>query len=250
MWACAYEQAIQEEQKIMKNGIIHDYYDSQRLKLLKDFDKTWKKHGRKILVRCYGDILSDTIINESRQEFEILISELPYIGGKKNPWTKVLIQCAGFLAVYKVLKAHGKTVEEAGRIAYELVEAQLLSYPKLLRRLIGWWSFTRYALNKLRKQSATSQKRLYPGDWVLCFVQGDGKEFDYGMDITECAISKFFHAQGADELTPFACLTDFATSKALGWGLVRTMTIAEGAEKCDFRFKRGRETQQGWSPSS
>ena len=234
----------------MKNEVMDDYYTSQKSKLLKDFDKTVRKYGRKILVRHYGDALADTILKEGRQEFEVLIPELPYIGGKKNPWTNILIQCTGFLALYRVLEAHGKTVEEAGRMAYELAEAQLLSYPKLLRRLIGRWSFTRYKLNKLRRQAAASQKRLYPEDWVLSFVQGDGKEFDYGMDITECAICKFFHAQGADELTPFGCLTDFAMSKALGLGLVRTMTIAEGAEKCDFRFKRGRETQQGWSPSS
>jgi hypothetical protein len=62
------------------------------------------------------------------------------------------------------------------------------------------------------------------------------------MDTTECAICKFFHAQGADELTPYMCLTEFAVSKALNMGLVRTTTIAEGGEKCDPRYKRGRET--------
>jgi hypothetical protein len=40
------------------------------------------------------------------------------------------------------------------------------------------------------------------------------------------------------------CLTDFAVSKALGMGLIRTTTIAEGGVKCDFRYKRGRETMQ------
>jgi hypothetical protein len=29
---------------------------------------------------------------------------------------------------------------------------------------------------------------------------------------------------------------------------VRTMTLAEGAAKCDFRYKRGREVTQGWPP--
>lgn len=229
----------------MNNQVVDNYYTSQKSKLLKDFDKAVRKYGRKILVRYYGDDLADTVLKEGRQEYEALIPKLPYIGGKKNPWTTTFIQCTGFLALYKVLKTHGKTAEEAGKIAYEMVERQMRSYPKLLRRLMGRWSFTKYALNKLRKQAEGSQKRLYPGDWVLSFVQGDDKEFDYGIDITECAICKFFHAQGADKLTPFLCLTDFAMSKALGMGLVRTMTIAEGAEKCDFRYKRGRKTKQG-----
>jgi hypothetical protein len=29
----------------------------------------------------------------------------------------------------------------------------------------------------------------------------------------------------------------------LGWGLTRTVTLAEGAERCDFRFKKGGETK-------
>ena len=36
---------------------------------------------------------------------------------------------------------------------------------------------------------------------------------------------------------------DILYSKALGWGLKRTTTLAEGAERCDFRFKKGGETQ-------
>jgi hypothetical protein len=96
----------------------------------------------------------------------------------------------------------------------------------------------------MERGATESQKRLYPENSLWRFVQGEGKEFDFGMDMTECAICKFFHAQGADELTPYMCLTDFAVSKALGMGLIRTTTLAEGGVKCDFRYKRGRETMQ------
>jgi hypothetical protein len=64
--------------------------------------------------------------------------------------------------------------------------------------------------------------------------------------MTECAICNFFHIQGADELTPYMCQLDFAVSKALGLGLSRTTTIPESGEKCDFRYKQGRETKHGW----
>jgi len=37
--------------------------------------------------------------------------------------------------------------------------------------------------------------------------------------------------------------TDILSSELLGWGLKRTMTLAEGAERCDFRFKKGGETR-------
>jgi hypothetical protein len=231
----------------MKKQMVDDYYTSRKAKLLKDFDKAAKRL-RKILVSYYGDDLTDTIARETRQEYEALIPELPYIGGKKNLLTRNLIGSAQALALYRVLKRHGKTVEEAGKIIYEAVEAQIGAYPRLLLCLLGKLRFTKFVVKKLRKLAAESQKRRYPGDWVCTFVEGDGEEFDFGIDYTECGICKFYHAQGADEFTPFLCLTDFPLSKAFGSGLARTMTIAEGCDKCDFRWKRGREVKQGWPP--
>lgn len=38
------------------------------------------------------------------------------------------------------------------------------------------------------------------------------------------------------------CMFDKAGSDLLGWGLTRTMTIANGNEKCDFRFKKHGKT--------
>lgn len=79
-------------------------------------------------------------------------------------------------------------------------------------------------------------------------VEGDGQTFDWGADYIECGIVKFIHSQGADELTPWLCRVDYATFGALGIGFKRTMTLAEGYEKCDFRFKKGFETPSGWPP--
>jgi hypothetical protein len=228
--------------RVMTGRAFDGYYTDQKSKLLSDFSKFFGKYGRRVLVSHYGKDLADTIVKETHNEYEELIPKLPYVGGKKNNLTKSLIQSAWALALFRALKVHGKTAEETGRMLYEMVEMQLRSYPKLLRYLVGRWYFTRYNYKKMKQQAAESQKRLYPEDWVWSFVQGDGKEFDWGIDNTECGACKFFHAQGADELTPYMCLLDFAMSKELGMGLVRTMTVAEGGEKCDFRYKRGRET--------
>ena len=53
---------------------------------------------------------------------------------------------------------------------------------------------------------------------------------------------KFLRAQGAMKLAPYVCAVDKIASEMLGWGLTRTMTLAEGCEKCDFRFKKGGRT--------
>ena len=79
-------------------------------------------------------------------------------------------------------------------------------------------------------------------------VVGDGQAFNFGINYTECAIVKFMEAQNAKELTPYLCNTDYVGSKAMGTGLRRTMTLAWGCEKCDFRYIKGGETQDVWPP--
>jgi len=100
-------------------------------------------------------------------------------------------------------------------------------------------------LDRRRRRAERSQERGYPEDYVYEFVAGDGSEFDYGYDFSECAAQKFYQAQRADEFTPFYCYLDFPTSTM---GLRRTLTLSEGYAKCNHRFKEGRESEQAWPP--
>ncbi|MGZ7135813.1 MAG: L-2-amino-thiazoline-4-carboxylic acid hydrolase, partial [Methanobacterium sp.] len=68
-------------------------------------------------------------------------------------------------------------------------------------------------------------------------------DFDYGLDFTECGIQKFFHKYDADEFTPYLCAMDIIMSDIANAGLHRTETLAEGGNKCNFRYKKGRETK-------
>ena len=98
------------------------------------------------------------------------------------------------------------------------------------------------------KDAARSQLRYYAEDYVYKVIQGDGVEFDYGYDFIECATCKFYHSHGADDFTRFFCYLDYPKSEILGLGLTRTGTLAEGANKCDHRFKKGRKTEHRWPP--
>lgn len=231
-------------ENIMENQIKTDFYISRKSKLLRDFDKYMKKFMRKVLLSYFDEDDVNNIIEKTRKEYESLIPKLPYIG-KRNPFMVNLVQSAWCLALYRVLKTYGKTMEEVGKILYEATEEKFSSYPGWLLKFAGAWMF---AENRVKKLAERAQKREYPGDWVWSYVEGDGVEFDFGVDFIECGVCKFFKKQGAEEFVPYLCLLDFPGSKASGSGLARTMTIAEGGEKCDFRFKRGREVKQGWPP--
>lgn len=210
-------------------------------------------HGtEKVLVARFGKDRATGLVRDIRQEYETLAPEMPYIGGEENIFTEWLIYGVYYLAVYRVLKTEGQTVEQVGKVIYDTFRA-MADYPKWLLRLVGSLKYNKKYVSQLKEEIAETQERRYPGDWVAMFIEGNGEEFDYGLDITECGIYKFYHAQGADELTPYLCLSDCVVSEAFDRGLVRYKTLAEGAEVCDFRYKKGRKTfvnplRDGWPP--
>jgi len=206
----------------------------------------------KALVARFGGDRANKLIRDIRQEFEALAPEMPDIGGKDNMFTEWLVYGVYYLAVYQVLKAEGQTVEEVGEVIYDTFKV-MADYPKWFLRLVGSLKYSEKYVSQLKEAVEKTQERRYPGDWVATFIEGNGEEFDYGIDITECGICKFYCAQGADELAPYLCLSDHVVSDAFERGLVRYKTLAEGAEVCDFRYKKGRETfvsplREGWPP--
>jgi hypothetical protein len=218
------------------SDILDDHFEGTEKALVIRFDKD----------RASG------LMRDIRQEYEALAPEMPYIGGEENMFTEWLIYGVYYLAVYRVLKAGGLGVEEAGRVIFDTFQA-MADHPKWLLRLVGSLKYNERYVSRLKEAAATTQERRYPGDWVAAFIEGDGEEFDYGLDITECGICKFYRAQGAAELAPYLCLSDYVASEAFDRGLVRYKTLAEGAEVCDFRYKEGRETcvnplREGWPP--
>jgi len=229
-----------------------NYYMSRKSELLKSHYKGTEAL-EKILKTHFAEKQTNTILTEARQGFEIIIPKLPYIGGDKNFNTRNLLMASSCLVIYRVLKNHGKSVEEIGKIIYEMTEA-LFDYPKFILHFIGRLKYGKEYEKKIKEWATESQKCQYPGDWVATFIKGDRKEFDYGFDMTECGILKFFHAQGADEIVPYICVSmDGIFSEAFNRGLVRTTTLAEGYDQCDFRYKMGRDTlllplKDGWPP--
>jgi hypothetical protein len=216
-------------------------YVSRRSQLLKDFDRSVSRVKR-VLIARYGEEEANTLIEESRQEYEDLIPQIPYIGDR-NPMLIFLLPASRYLAIYRTFQKHGRSVEEAGRLVYEIGEAELKAIPGWVRCVIGVLWFSPWFAKRLQKRAISSQEHKYPGGYVLAYVEGDGLDFDYGIDYIECASCKFLDEQDASELALYVCAVDKVASEMLGWGLCRTITLAEGGEKCDFRFKKGGKTR-------
>ena len=204
-----------------------------------------------VLARRYGETQAKRLAEKIKHELQSALAQLPYIGTpEENKWADNMPSAALALAAYRALVPDYATLEEVGQLLYETLQLDLSGATALVMRA----TYNEGAIiEKLKALAARSQRRQYPGDWVMTFVEGDGKDFSYGVDVTECAIQKYLRAQGAPELTRYLCLTDLVSSETMGRGLVRYKTLAEGCAVCDFRYKRGRPSylcplRDGWPP--
>ena len=219
-----------------------EYYISRKTEILTQFD-THAKVWRPFLTASYDDKFAETVLKDAREQYEALIPEIPYIGGDVNPMTRHLVRSTTSLVLFKVMKARGKTAVDVGKVIYDaVVEAVIQLPPSPAKELSGEY------IAEEKHKAQKSQEQHYLEDWVWEFVEGNGVEFDYGHNFLECGTQKLYHSFGADEFLPFYCYLDFVTHRTPGWGFSRSMTLAEGCEKCDFRYKKGGETKKGWPP--
>lgn len=214
-------------------------------KLLVDYDRMVRAVRMRLLDHYNSKLVWGTFA-EARQRFAALISQIPDIG-QRNVWQFNLDTSAMALALYSTLKAWGFTLPEAAQITRDSFEAYLQSFPRLLRLAYRWYYFSPLYQHRLRQGAVESQLRRYPGDWVFTYIERNDNAFDAGIDITECAIIKFYQAHKAAEFVPYLCELDHAMGKLFGLGLTRQGTLAEGASLCDCRWKRGAETSD-WTP--
>jgi len=218
----------------------HENYLYRKNQLMGALDK------RLVLVKLtvsswLGEEQGERFMQEVRQEYEALIPRITYIG-ESNLALTFFLPTTRYLAVYRALQRQGRSLEDAGRLIFLIATEEARAVPYVGRRLMEALWFSRWFRWLAKKRAIKSQQRIYPGNFVLTYVEGDGREFDYGIDYTECANCKFLRAENAFELAPYACATDKPISELLGWGLTRPKTIAEGYPICSFRFKKGGKT--------
>jgi hypothetical protein len=139
------------------------------------------------------------------------------------------------LSLYRALQEHGTSQVEAGEFVetvaaeyYQPVAAAMFKLSRLRsakRETRVAWLFrriiTRYFL------SAPFRYRHFPSDTGVAF------------DVTVCPAADYFKDQGVPpEVTAHcACNLDYCMAREFGVDFVRTQTIANGAEYCDFRWE-------------
>jgi hypothetical protein len=221
--------------------LTHVRADLGARRKVRSFERFLNRHTDS-LTRRFGPSEAAIMRREMLEEYRALIPQVPDIGGRRNPWNANLAGAPMALAGYRVVLRHGGSAQDAGEMVRAYAQRQVERIPRRLRPLL------RPRPSRAQKVARWTQQRRYPDDWVAEFVDGTGQPFDFGLDVTECAIVKFMHAQGADEFTPWLCHLDYVMAEAAGYGLTRTRTLAWGCDRCDFRMTANGTTTATWPP--
>ncbi len=202
-----------------------------------NIEKT-KKLFAKNLLELLGE-KGKMIWQETEKEFLKLKKDLDFLKTSQNTMDKRLETAALFLALIKSLEKQGADFEEIRKICLELA-AELVKPKNRLQVWAKIWIaklVTTPFFQKLLAKKMQSVKNS-PEGFVVELVKGDRENFDFGFDIKECGICKLYRKQQAEKYAKILCEVDYMTSEIAGLQLNRSMTIANGGEKCDFRFKK------------
>jgi len=183
------------------------------------------------------------IRQEVMAEFEIVLTQIPYVGGAASRMSDFFMRLIGFMAIGRVLRRHGVSLSLIGEIERETYKAQLLTVPEVERLASGRQFMSLANQNLLREQatkSATaSHQNEFPEDFVYDFVEpGPADKFEIGIDYKACGFCKFADRHGDREILPNICGLDFDAYATRGIRLERTQTLAGGASYRNFRFSR------------
>ena len=176
-------------------------------------------------------------------EFEIVLTQMPYVGGTASRMSDFFMRLIGFMAISRVLRRHGVPLPVIGEIERETYKAQLLSAPEAERLASGHQFMSSENQTLLREQAMKSatkgHQEEFPEDFLYDFVEpGPGDDFEFGINYRSCGFCKFAARHGDEEILPNICGLDFDAYATRGIRLQRTQTLAGGASHCDFRFSR------------
>jgi len=181
----------------------------------------------------------DRVRQEVMDEFEIVLSQMPYVGGSASRMSDFFMRLMGFMAIGRVLRRHRVSLAVIGEIERESYKAQLLMVPEAERLASGRQFMSPENQALLREQAAKSHTEEYPDDFVYDFVEPEtGDNFDFGINYKACGFCKFAVRHGDQEILPHICGLDFEAYATRGIRLERTQTLAGGASHCNFRFSR------------
>lgn len=202
----------------------------------------YRKYFAKVLQHHSPDSFEE-MMREVDKTYKMISPDIAFARTSKNPMDKRLDISAYFLALIQVLEKGGATYEQIKTISLQVAHESVRPKNKLqawLKRLPARLIGTQLAHILVRIMDRKVGAKGHPEGFKAKVITDKRETYGlgYGIDIIDCGICKLYKKHHSQKYASILCEVDHLTSQLAGLQLVRTGTIAHGAEKCDFRFKK------------
>ena len=148
------------------------------------------------------------------------------------------------IALYEVLQKHGKTEDEA----YKLVSEEMWKFldPSSMQKM----SKKSFFLPLMKKIVPFGFKKGSGFGWRYTWHKDDQKNV-FHFECNECIYAKILGRRGLMKLGAMCCHADIINYGSLPYtDFIRTKTLCQGGDVCDFRFVRHEtDAGDGWERS-
>jgi len=187
----------------------------------------------------------DTVLLKAETIYESMIPDIGYLDDQDHPFASAVFLCGFQIAVYLALREQQVDIHDFGR---ELVIKTTTLIEARQSKTEGSQNESgeddrRHAARRFKDAAEKSQTQAKPREFVFEVVSGKGEDFDWGQNVTSCAICYMASKRNVSELVPYMCATDDVVSDLGNQGLRRNGSIAVGANQCDFRYEAGGKPQ-------
>lgn len=186
---------------------------------------------------------SDAIIKETDDNFISISADTHFAASSPNPIDRRLDFAAYFLAFIKTLDRYGESFESIRKVSLQVVLEYVRpknKFQAMMKKLPAAIIPSPIGALFLKKFKEKVSKNPNADGFIATLItdKDETHGLGYGIDITQCGICKLFSKHNYQKYASILCEVDAVTADLAGLTMIRTGTIALGAKKCDFRWKK------------
>jgi len=163
------------------------------------------------------------------EEYKAMVKRTPGVGSMKDNMFAIVmyLACYGF-SYYKAAPKEQMTMEVFDGMVNALCTSDIMKKMYQNKNC-----FDQKEIDKYVRGAERSQKRQYPMDWVFDFSY-DLSVPEYYVTHRECGVCKIAAQEDLMFLMPHFCVIDYPTIEYKGGHLIRTKTLGQGDDCCNF----------------
>lgn len=214
-----------------------------RKKIITKQMKKFLKIFKPFIEEKIGVSANQRIAEKSMHKLEKSYDDMPDIGMDMNAFQKTMDFAFIVHIIYENLLMEDLSMEQIGDIIYYGFKTFIDNYPSFIMKIMKRKQFSKKHIAYMRELARYSKTRDHIFNWVFDIVDGNGKDFEWGIDYKRCGINDFFRENNQSEIMPYICATDHCMFVKMKAGMKLDKALGRGDDCCNFRYKRNGETE-------